>query len=141
MDDNDRVTLSLVLSRGALEVIARKGDESSKKNIQLMLLWSDCWQQGYEYIETFLGIMEYFIKESIIEVYPHEELILDYDLTANNDELEEATHIQISINKISTEDTKIELLENVLEFRGPESKRKFQRMPKSKTKKNIIKIM
>lgn len=137
----DRVTLSLVLSRGALNVIARFGENSSTKDIQLMLLWSDCWQQGYEYIETFLGIMEYFIKESILEVYPHDELTIDYDLKANNNELEEATHITITINSIFADDTEIELLENVLEFRGPESQGKFQRITRSKTKKNIVKVM
>lgn len=137
----DRVTLSLVLSRGALNVIARFGENSSTKDIQLMLLWSDCWQQGYEYIETFLGIMEYFIKESILEVYPHDELTIDYDLKANDNELEEATHITITINSIFADDTEIELLENVLEFRGPESRGKFQRITRSKTKKNIVKVM
>ena len=137
----DRVTLSLVLSRGALNVIARFGENSSTKDIQLMLLWSDCWQQGYEYIETFLGIMEYFIKESILEVYPHDELTIDYDLKANDNELEEATHITITINSIFADDTEIELLENVLEFRGPESQGKFQRITRSKTKKNIVKVM
>lgn len=137
----DRITLSLVLSRGALNVIARCGENSSTKDIQLMLLWSDCWQQGYEYIETFLGIMEYFIKESILEVYPHNDLTLDYNLKANDNELEEATHIKININSIFADDTEIELLENVLEFRGPESKGKFQRITRSKTKKNIVKVM
>lgn len=137
----DRVTLSLVLSRGALNVIARFGENSSTKDIQLMLLWSDCWQQGYEYIETFLGIMEYFIKESILEVYPHDELTIDYNLKANDNELEEATHITITINSIFADDTEIELLENVLEFRGPESRGKFQRITRSKTKKNIVKVM
>ena len=137
----DRVTLSIVLSRGALNVIARFGGNSSTKDIQLMLLWSDCWQQGYEYIETFLGIMEYFIKESILEVYPHDELTIDYDLKANDNELEEATHITITINSIFADDTEIELLENVLEFRGPESRGKFQRITRSKTKKNIVKVM
>lgn len=137
----DRITLSLVLSRGALNVIARCGENSSTKDIQLMLLWSDCWQQGYEYIETFLGIMEYFIKESILEVYPHNDLTLDYNLKANDNELEEATHITININSIFADDTEIELLENVLEFRGPESKGKFQRITRSKTKKNIVKVI
>lgn len=137
----DRITLSLVLSRGALNVIARCGENSSTKDIQLMLLWSDCWQQGYEYIETFLGIMEYFIKESILEVYPHNDLTLDYNLKANDNELEEATHITININSIFADDTEVELLENVLEFRGPESKGKFQRITRSKTKKNIVKVM
>lgn len=138
---DDKITLSLVLSRGALNVIARKGDNSSTKDIQLMLLWSDCWQQEYEYIETFLGIMEYFIKESILEVYPHNELTLDYDLKANDNELEEATHIIIIINSIIADDTEVELLENVLEFRGPESQGKFQRISRSKTEKNIVKVM
>lgn len=138
---DDKVTLSLVLSRGALNVIARNGDNSSTKDIQLMLLWSDCWQQEYEYIETFLGIMEYFIKESILEVYPHNELTLDYDLKANDNELEEATHIIIIINSIIADDTEVELLENVLEFRGPESQGKFQRISRSKTEKNIVKVM
>ncbi len=138
----NEITLRITASRGVLKIAAKNQGEVSIKDIQLKLLWAYCWWQGFPLMETFMELLDNVLKIAIYDVFPHNELLIDY-LLQTNDLLEESSLITISFNEIYADQTEVELIGDVLVLEGPDDRGSLSRLTsfRRKSEENVRKTL
>jgi hypothetical protein len=138
----NEITLRITASRGVLKIAAKNQGEVSIKDIQLKLLWAYCWWQGFPLMETFMELLDNVLKIAIYDVFPHNELLIDY-LLQTNDLLEESSLITISFNEIYADQTEVELIGDVLVLEGPDDRGSLSRLTsfRRKIEENVRKTL
>jgi hypothetical protein len=138
----NEITLRITASRGVLKIAAKNQGEVSIKDIQLKLLWAYCWWQGFPLMETFMELLDNVLKIAIYDVFPHNELLIDY-LLQTNDLLEESSLITISFNEIYADQTEVELIGDVLVLEGPDDRGPLSRLTsfRRKSEENVRKTL
>ncbi len=99
---------------------AKNEGNVSIRDIQLKVLWGYCWLHGLPYIETFLSLMEVLIKSIITDVFPHQQLSIDYNISSN-DSFKEANYVEIIFNKIMADDMEFQVLGDLI-FQGDDNR-------------------
>jgi hypothetical protein len=138
----NEITLRITASRGVLKIAAKNQGEVSIRDIQLKLLWAYCWWQGFPEMETFIELLNNVLKIAIYDVFPHNELLIDY-LLQTNDLLEESSLITISFNEIYADQTEVELIGDVLVLEGPDDRGSLSRLTsfRRKIEENVRKTL
>ncbi|MDZ4172567.1 MAG: hypothetical protein U1C19_10385 [Methanobacteriaceae archaeon] len=138
----NEITLRITASRGVLKIAAKNQGEVSIKDIQLKLLWAYCWWQGFPLMETFMELLDNVLKIAIYDVFPHNELLIDY-LLQTNDLLEESSLITISFNEIYADQTEVELIGDFLVLEGPDDRGSLSRLTsfRRKSEENVRKTL
>ncbi|MDP1551958.1 MAG: hypothetical protein Q8M06_02950 [Methanobacteriaceae archaeon] len=138
----NEITLRITASQGVLKIAAKNQGEVSIRDIQLKLLWAYCWWQGFPAMETFMELLDNVIKIAIYDVFPHNEILIDY-LLETNDLLEESSLITISFNEIYADQTEVELIGDFLVLEGPDDRGSLSRLTsfRRKMEENVRKTL
>ncbi len=139
MEEEKAPTLRITSSKGTLTLASKYRGEVSIHRIQLKLFWGYCWWNGLPEVESFLQLLEDVIKKVVMDVLPHQELLLDYDLFTN-DLLEEAPLVEISFNQITADSHDFEFIGDVVVLEGPDIRGRFSKMTsfRRKLSENVV---
>ncbi|MDI6644381.1 MAG: hypothetical protein QME14_04920 [Methanobacteriaceae archaeon] len=129
------LTLKLTAEMDRIRIAAKNASEVSIKTIELKLLMGHCWWEGSPAIETLIHVLENNIKNAIAEVYPHQELILDYNIQSN-DLMEDASEIEIQFNEIIADKQEFEIIGDILYLQGLDHRGLFQKITSFRRKVN-----
>jgi len=132
---SNTLTLKLTAEMDRIRIAAKNTSEVSIKTIELKLLMGHCWWEGIPAIETLIHVLEKNIKNAIAEVYPHQELVIDYNIQSN-DLLEDASEIEIHFNEIIADKEEFEIIGDVLYFEGLDHRGLFQKITSFRRKIN-----
>ena len=132
---SNKLTLKVTAETDRIRIAAKNAGDVSIKTIELKFLMGHCWWEGLPAIETLIDVLENNIKSSIVEVYPHHELTLDYNIQTN-DSLEDASQIEIQINEIKTEEEAFEIIGYILYLEGLDHRGIFQKITSFRRKIN-----
>ncbi|AXV37186.1 MAG: hypothetical protein KO217_00905 [Methanobacteriaceae archaeon] len=131
----NKLTLKITAGTDWIRVAAKNAGEVSIKTIELKLLMGHCWWEGLPAIETLLNVLESNLKDTISEVYPHQEMILDYNIQTN-DSLEDASQIEIQINEISVDEEEFGIIGDILYLEGLDNRGIFKKITSFRRKIN-----
>jgi len=131
----NKLTLKITAGTDWIRVAAKNAGEVSIKTIELKLLMGHCWWEGLPAIETLLNVLESNLKDTISEVYPHQEMILDYNIQTN-DSLEDASQIEIQINEISADEEEFGIIGDILYLEGLDNRGIFKKITSFRRKIN-----
>jgi hypothetical protein len=119
--------LKIRSSGGELTIVAKMGGEVSIKPINLKFLMATLWWEGAPELETFFNVLELNIKRAILEVYPHQKLIINYTYTAD-DVLEDASSILVKIDQVFADETELKIEGDVIELKGSDERGFFRKL-------------
>jgi hypothetical protein len=116
-DSNVGRKLIIKSNRSSIIIIAKSGKRFSEHDIQVKFLLGYYWREHLPVVENFLDLLGQTIKRSIMNVFPHNKLFLEYKLSTN-DELEESSSIRIDIHKVQADGSEFEIIGNLIALEG-----------------------
>jgi len=132
---SNSLTLKLTAEKNRIRIAAKNISDVSIKTIELKLLMGHCWWEGLSAIETLIHVLENNIKNAIAEVYPHQELVIDYNIQSN-DLLEDASEIEIHFNEILADEQEFEIIGAILYLEGLDHRGIFKKITSFRRKIN-----
>ncbi|MGC9517196.1 MAG: hypothetical protein ACP5C3_05805 [Methanomicrobiales archaeon] len=132
---SNHISLKLTTEPDRIRIAAKNGGDVSVYIIELKLLMGHCWWEGLPAIETLISVLEDNIKNTILNVHPHQELLFEYTLRTN-DSLEDSSEIEIQINKILADQEEIEVIGDILALEGIDDRGIFQKITSFRRKIN-----
>lgn len=106
-----------VVDDSSVGVRARLYDDFAEHEIVLNSVLTYWWANELPPAVKFLELFESVIKRTINELMPHKELKLKYEVKAN-DELENASEIEINLIEIEADDTGFKIDGKQLALKG-----------------------
>jgi hypothetical protein len=110
-------SLIIKSDRTTIMVMAKNGEEFSEHDIQVKSVLGYYWSNNLPVIETFLKLLESVIKRSINQVFPHDKLLIEYNVSANDD-LENSSLVTIIISNVEADKTKFQIIGEVITLEG-----------------------
>ena len=123
---SNSLLLKITSEKGNIRIVAKSNGEVSVKVILLKLILGSCWWANKPVAETIFNVLEESIKNTIKNVYDYNDLTIDYDYRAN-DQLEDASKIEIFINSITVDEIEIEITGRYLSFEGLDNRSFMQK--------------
>jgi hypothetical protein len=129
------LTLKIASQKGNIRVVSKLDGEVSVKIILLKLILGYCWWANIPAVETIFNLIEETIKDTIKEVYNYDDLTIDYDYRAN-DLLEDASLIEIFINRVMVDGVEIEVTGRYISLEGDDRRGFWKKLTSSRRKVN-----
>jgi hypothetical protein len=129
------LTLKIASQKGNIRVVSKLDGEVSVKIILLKLILGYCWWANIPAVETIFNLIEETIKDTIKEVYNYDDLTIDYDYRAN-DRLEDASLIEIFINRVMVDGVEIEVTGRYISLEGDDRRGFWKKLTSSRRKVN-----
>lgn len=137
---SNSLLLKIISDKGNIKVISKNSGEVSVKVILLKLIMGYCWWANIPVVETIFSVLEDTIKNTMKNVYDYNDLTIDYDYTAN-DLLEDASKIEVFINRVTVDEVEIEVNGRYISFEGQDNRSFLQKRTafRRKVHENVFK--
>lgn len=100
-----------------IDIRARVGEEYKENNIQLSAMLAYYWENKLSVIKNLLELIETVIKRTINEVFPHENLHLEYEIITDKT-IDDATNLEIKFKEIKADNTLFDIDGKILSLKG-----------------------
>jgi hypothetical protein len=127
------LTLKITSQKGDIKVVSKLDGEVSVKTILLKLILGYCWWENVPAVETVFSLIEEAIKSTIKNIYDYDDLVIDYDYEAN-DLLEDASTIELFINRVVVDGVEIEVTGRYIYFEGDDKRGFWKKFTSSRRK-------
>jgi len=137
---SNSLLLKITSENGTIRIVSKNNGEVSVKVILLKLIMGSCWWTNTPVVETIFKAIEETIKNTMKDVYDYNDLTIDYDYRAN-DQLEEASKIEMFINSVTVDEAEIEVTGRYISFEGPDNRSFMQKRTgfRRKVHENVFK--
>ncbi|MDR0900647.1 MAG: hypothetical protein LBM26_03210 [Methanobrevibacter sp.] len=138
----EKPTLFIKASKSTLIIIAKYANETAEHEIQLKSILGYYWNNNLPVIDKLMELIETVIKRSINGVFPHEKLLIKYDLESN-DKFEDSSSFKMILINVKADNTEINLEGNIIELKGIDSRNNISKITSftRKDKKEIERII
>jgi len=109
--------LTIKSNKTTLFLTAKNEDKVAEYDIQVKFVLGYYWNKGLPVVEKFIELVETVIKKSISQVFPHDTLLIEYNISAN-DTLEDSSSVNIHLKKIKVDNTEFEIVGEIIALGG-----------------------
>jgi hypothetical protein len=121
------IVLKIRKNMDEIRVVAKKGPDVSIHDINLKFIMATLWWEGSPQLETLFDILELTIKRALKEIQDHKKMFIEYTYSAN-DVLEEASEINIEINRVALDGEEIEVDGDIITITGSDDRGFFRKL-------------
>ncbi|KZX11769.1 hypothetical protein [Methanobrevibacter filiformis] len=128
-------SLIIKSNRTTLFVAAKNGDNYAEHDIQVKFVLGYYWNKGLPVVEKFIELIESVIKRAVSQVFSHDVLAIEYDISTN-DSLEDSSSVNIYLKSLKADNIEFKIVGEVIALGGIDNRNTISKITSFRRKIN-----